>query len=60
MPVTTFHNYIDTYPIRENSTKLIIGTIHPHLVENFNIDFFYGNVGSFWEGYKNGEVYHWA
>ena len=53
MPVTTFHNYIDTYPIRENSTKLIIGTIHPHLVENFNTDFFYGNVGSFWDILSN-------
>jgi hypothetical protein len=49
MPVTTIHNYINQYPIAQKSTKLIVGTIHPHNVENFNIDFFYGNVGSFWD-----------
>ena len=49
MPVTTFHNYIDNYPIGQNSTRLIVGTIHPHLIGNFNIDFFYGNIGSFWD-----------
>ncbi|MEI6679844.1 MAG: hypothetical protein WCL21_14615 [Mariniphaga sp.] len=49
MPVTTFHRYIDQYPILPESTKLIIGTIHPHRVVNFNIDFFYGNMGSFWD-----------
>ena len=53
MPVTTIHNYIDIYPIVQNSTKLIVGTIHPHLIENFNIDFFYGNVGSFWDILSN-------
>lgn len=53
MPVTTLHNYIDNYPIAQNYTKLIVGTIHPHLVENFNIDFFYGNVGSFWDILSN-------
>lgn len=49
MPVTTTHNYIDIYPIGQHCTKLIVGTIHPHLVDNFLIDFFYGNVGSFWD-----------
>jgi hypothetical protein len=53
MPVTTIHNYIDNYPIAPNSTRLIIGTIHPHLIENFNIDFFYGNIGSFWDILSN-------
>lgn len=53
MPVTTIHNYIDRYPIRQNSTRLIIGTIHPHLIEAFNIDFFYGNLGSFWDILSN-------
>ena len=53
MPITTIHNYIDNYPIRKNSTKLIIGTIHPHSVDNFKIDFFYGNVGSFWDILSN-------
>ncbi|MCZ2129373.1 MAG: hypothetical protein LC109_03810 [Bacteroidia bacterium] len=53
MPVTTIHNYIDNYPISPNSTRLIIGTIHPHLIENFNINFFYGNVGSFWDILSN-------
>jgi len=53
MPVTTTHNYIDNYPIGQNSNKLIVGTIHPHLVGNFNIDFFYGNVASFWDILSN-------
>ena len=53
MPITTFHNYINNYPIGQNSTKLIVGTIHPHLIQNFNIDFFYGNVGSFWDILSN-------
>jgi len=53
MPVTTVHNFIDQYPICPNSTRLIIGTIHPHLVENFQIKFFYGNVGSFWNILSN-------
>ena len=44
----TNHRYLNQYQIEESSTKLIIGTIHPHLVNDFVIDFFYGNVGSFW------------
>lgn len=46
--VTTTHRYLNQYPIKNSSTSLIIGTIHPHLVNEFVIDFFYGNVGSFW------------
>lgn len=53
MPVTTIHNYIDNYLISPNSTRLIIGTIHPHLIENFNVNFFYGSVGSFWDILSN-------
>lgn len=53
MPITTHHNFIDNYPINPNCKRLIIGTIHPHLIENFNINFFYGNVGSFWDILSN-------
>lgn len=53
MPVTTIHNYIDLYPISQNSTRLIVGTIHPHLINDFNVDFFYGNIGSFWNILSN-------
>ena len=53
MPITTIHKFIDNYPIRKSSTKLIIGTIHPHLVDNFKINFFYGNMGSFWDILSN-------
>ena len=53
MPITTIHNYIDNFPINLNSRKLILGTIHPHLIQNFDIDFFYGNVCSFWDILSN-------
>jgi len=53
MAITTMHNYLDKYPINQNSTRLIIGTIHPHLTDDFNIDFFYGNIGSFWDILSN-------
>lgn len=49
MPITTHHKFLSIYPIKETSTRLIIGTIHPHLVSNFKFDFFYGNIGSFWD-----------
>lgn len=44
----TTHQYIDKYPISADSEKLIVGTIHPHNHENFDIQFFYGNVTSLW------------
>lgn len=44
----TIHQYLDKYPIRRNSEKLIVGTIHPHYHEKFIIPFFYGNVISLW------------
>jgi len=45
----TTHQYLDMYPIRSNSEKLILGTIHPHDHNNFVIPFFYGNVMSIWK-----------
>src|SRR5690554_5281558 len=48
MPVTTEHKYISNYPIKLDSKYLIIGTIHPHRTEDFEIDFFYGNKNSLW------------
>jgi|GEM_PF-551906 len=47
-PVTTIHHFIELYSILKNSTKLILGTIHPHDIKNFLLNFFYGNVGSLW------------
>lgn len=44
----TEHQYLDKYPISKESKKLIVGTIHPHYHENFEIPFFYGNVMSLW------------
>lgn len=44
----TTHQYLDKYPIANDSEKLIVGTIHPHDHESFAIPFFYGNVTSIW------------
>jgi G:T/U-mismatch repair DNA glycosylase len=44
----TTHQYLDKYPISEDSEKLIVGTIHPHDHNKFEIPFFYGNVSSIW------------
>lgn len=49
MPVTTTHQFIDLYPVRNTDTRMIVGTIHPHNHAGFLIPFFYGNVGSFWD-----------
>jgi hypothetical protein len=48
MPVTTTHQYLANYPIKPTDKRLIVGTIHPHLHDDFLIPFFYGNVGSLW------------
>jgi G:T/U-mismatch repair DNA glycosylase len=48
MTITT-HQYLDKYPISRDSKKLIIGTIHPHDHENFEIPFFYGSRSSIWK-----------
>lgn len=45
----TTHQYLELYPISLDSKKLIIGTIHPHDHENFEIPFFYGNRSSIWK-----------
>lgn len=45
----TTHQFLEKYPILENSEKLIVGTIHPHEHERFSIPFFYGNVTSLWK-----------
>jgi len=44
----TFHQYLDKHPIKKDSKKLIVGTIHPHNHEDFKVKFFYGNVLSLW------------
>ncbi|MDI3321413.1 hypothetical protein [Pinibacter soli] len=46
--MTTQHQYLDRYPITPDSKLLILGTIHPHDVESFQIPFFYGNKNSIW------------
>lgn len=45
----TQHAYLDLYPVDPNSTRLVVGTIHPHDVENFYVQFFYGNKLSLWK-----------
>lgn len=45
----TEHQYLDKYPIKTDSEKLIVGTIHPHDFNSFTIPFFYGNVTSLWK-----------
>lgn len=40
------HWYIQTYPLETGLEYLIIGTIHPN--SKPEIDYYYGNVGSFW------------
>lgn len=49
MPITTKHKYIHKYPIKKECTSLILGTIHPHDIGNFKLDFFYGNKNSLWQ-----------
>lgn len=49
MPITTKHKYISKYPIKWDDTSLILGTIHPHDIGNFKLDFFYGNTNSLWQ-----------
>jgi G:T/U-mismatch repair DNA glycosylase len=44
----TQHQYLDHYPIANNSKMLILGTIHPHDTARFQIPFFYGNRNSIW------------
>lgn len=44
----TMHQYLDLYPISPKSKKLILGTIHPHDTDKFEMPFFYGNKMSVW------------
>lgn len=46
--MTTIHQYLNTYPILQESLKLILGTIHPHDHSVFRLPFFYGNKNSIW------------
>jgi hypothetical protein len=46
--IITNHQYLSKYPILPDSEKLIVGTIHPHNYERFQLPFFYGNVTSLW------------
>lgn len=47
--MTTTHQYLKKYPISPESEKLIVGTIHPHDHEKFEIPFFYGNMSTIWK-----------
>ncbi len=44
----TTHKYIEQHPIKPTDKRLILGTIHPHFVADFKMDFFYGNRNSIW------------
>jgi len=46
--ITTRHKYTDVYGVKATDTSLILGTIHPHNTDQFQIDFFYGNRNSIW------------
>lgn len=46
--MTTQHQYLDHYPIDADRKLLILGTIHPHNVDDFQLPFFYGNRNSIW------------
>ncbi|MCT7581266.1 hypothetical protein [Aliarcobacter butzleri] len=48
MPITTKHKYISKYPIKQSDESLILGTIHPHDIGIFKLEFFYGNKNSLW------------
>ncbi len=45
----TTNQYLELYPIKPDSQKLIVGTIHPHNHELFEVPFFYGNRNSIWK-----------
>jgi len=48
LEVRTKHQYIDNFTYKSNDKYLILGTIHPHKVDNFKLDFFYGNKNTLW------------
>jgi agmatine/peptidylarginine deiminase len=45
----TEHKYLSRYPINPKHTKLILGSIHPHNVADFYLQFFYGNKCTLWQ-----------
>jgi G:T/U-mismatch repair DNA glycosylase len=46
--LTTHHQYLDRYPVDPDARAIIIGTIHPHDHEAFDMQFFYGSQCSIW------------
>ena len=46
--IRTKHQYVNTFSYKSNDKYLILGTIHPHRIENFKLDFFYGNQNTIW------------
>ncbi|HTR29182.1 MAG TPA: hypothetical protein VMH27_07925 [Puia sp.] len=44
----TQHQYLTNEPFDPASETLIVGTIHPHKHEEFEVPFFYGNECSLW------------
>ena len=46
--IRTFHQFIHQTNWRASDKYAIIGTIHPHRVDNFDLNFFYGNKGFLW------------
>ena len=45
----TNHKFLAKYPIDRTATKLLLGTIHPHFHEHFEMQFFYGNELTLWK-----------
>lgn len=45
----TNHQYLKIHPIDHRAERLILGTIHPHIHDNFLIPFYYGNELSIWK-----------
>jgi G:T/U-mismatch repair DNA glycosylase len=52
--MTTEHQYLSVFPILPDSTKLIVGTIHPHDHESFPLKYYYGNMLSLWKILSDG------
>lgn len=49
MELLTEHAFIKRYPIDQSATTLILGTLHPAGIEDFELPFFYGNRNSLWK-----------
>ena len=46
--IRTFHQFIQQTCWKSDDKYAIIGTIHPHRVDDFDLNFFYGNKGFLW------------